>query len=274
MKLDKTLEEITTYNKSLNNTTGEVTLEYFRLRKSNDKRITELKSVQKDEKSKLIYDMKQLNNISLQKIDYNVSMYKANIKEENDIINISNKAYESMLNSFDYNNRIYYENKKEHIINYISKIYKMRLEMKNLNKELSSILSKFVKDNNIKQHKLANMVSSYQEIKNDLKFFDKYCNNIEDFKLNQIEKELIASFHEEFFLEGVSEIESKRTLNKICKEADDEKEMNYKARLSKEYTPKIGNDSKEFVLESMKTSKLEELIEESLLKDDERTEKA
>lgn len=204
MKLDKTLEEITTYNKSLNNTAGEVTISYFKLRKSNDKRISDLKSVHKDEKSKIIYDMKQLNNISLQKIDYNVSMYKNDVKEENDIYDISNKAYDSMLNSFEYYNRRYYENKKEAIIDYISKIYKMKLEMSKLNKDLSSNLSKFVKDNNIKQHKLANMVSSYQEIKNDLKFFDKYCNNIEDFKSNQLEKELTSSFNEEFFLEGVN----------------------------------------------------------------------
>lgn len=268
MKLDKTLEEITTYNKSLNNTTGEVTLEYFRLRKSNDKRIAELKSVQKDEKSKLIYDMKQLKNVSLQKIDYNVSIYKADVKEEN-VISFSNKAYESMINTFDYNISKYYDSNKEIIIDYISKIYKMQLEMKKLNKELSFILSKFVKDNNINTYRLARLVKSYQEIKNDLKIYDKFCSNIEDFKKLQFKEDKIISFHEEFFLEEINEIEAKRTLNKICKEADNEKEMNYKARLSKEYTPKIGNNSKEFILESMKSSKLEELIEESLLKDEE-----
>lgn len=52
MKLDKTLEEITAYNKSLNNTTGEVSEKYFKLRLDNDKKLSLLSSTHNDLKIK------------------------------------------------------------------------------------------------------------------------------------------------------------------------------------------------------------------------------
>lgn len=264
MKLDKTLEEITTYNKSLNNPTGEVAKEYFKLRKTNDKRISNLKSVHKDKKLNLIYDIKQLKNVSIQKIDYNITLYKSSVKENN-IFDISNKVYLSLINTFEYNISKYYINNKEVIINYIIEVYKMQLQIIELNKELNSTINQFIKDNNISKYRLARLVTTYKTIKNDLQFYKKYCFDIEQFKQLQSKDDEITTFIEEFFLECVHEIESKRTLNEIYKLNEQNKELDYKFRVSKEYTPKIGNNTKEFVTQSIIKETDESTHEENIL---------
>jgi hypothetical protein len=255
MELDKTLEEITLQNNSLNNTTGEVAREYFKLRISNDKKLSTLKSVHNDEKSKFKKILKQLTLISIQKIDFNISSYKDNVKTSDDIHKISNEIYDVILNTFDGSNRIYYENSKEHIINYINSVYKCRIEMKKLNAELCSIINVFVKDNNIKRHKLSQFVSLYQDIKKDLQFYSTYCNDIEDFKNFQTEKEELLTFAEEIFLEEVNKINSKRDLDNIVNENNEQKDLDYKRKISKHYTHRIGNNTKEFVVETLLSAK-------------------
>ena len=148
MKLDKT-EEIL-QNKS-RNISGEVIKEYFRLRISNDKRLATLKSVHADEKLKYKQIIKQIPLVSIQKIDFNITAYKDNVKNSDDIIDISNEVYNVIVDKFECSSKIYYKNNQEHILNYIISIYKSRIEMKNLNAELCSIINIFVKDNNIKQ---------------------------------------------------------------------------------------------------------------------------
>lgn len=251
MKLDKTLEEITTYNKSLNNPTGEVAKEYFKLRILNDRKLSTLKSVQNDEKSKFKRILKQLTLISIQKIDFNISAYKNNVKSFDDISKISAEIFDVILNTFESSNRIYYENNKEHILNYITSVYKCRLEMKNLNAELCDIINTFVKNNNIKQHKLAQLVSLYQNIKKELRFYSFYCNDIEDYKYFQTEKDELLPFAEEVFLEEVCKINSKRELDKMVDKHKEQKDLDYKRSVSEYYTPKVGNSTKEFVVQTV-----------------------
>jgi histone H3/H4 len=266
MKLDKTIEEIILQNKSRNNS-DEVLKEYFKLRISNDKRIDNLKSVHGDMKKSAQQKIKDLKNISISKINFNVTMYKSNIKEDNISI-ISLKAYEALIGSFDNNNYIYYENNKEQILNYIKEMYKIHIEFKNLNKELNSIINIFVKNNNIKQHKLAQFVSLYQEMKRDLNFYSNYCDNIEEFNKFQEEKNKLSSSIKEIFLDEVNKIESIRILNKMCKEKIEEDALEYKRKMSKHYTPRIGNDGKEFVLNVMSNKvegiDIEKIVEESI----------
>lgn len=262
MKLDKT-EEIL-QNKS-HNISGEVIKEYFRLRISNDKRLATLKSVHADEKLKYKQIIKQIPLVSIQKIDFNITAYKDNVKNSDDIIDISNEVYNVIVDKFECSSKIYYENNQEHILNYIISIYKSRIEMKNLNAELCSIINIFVKDNNIKQHKLAQFVSLYQEMKKDLQFYSNYCNNIEDFKTFQSEKEELSTFVEEIFLEEICIIESKRELLKITNSVDNQRDLEYKRKVSNHYTPRIGNDSKEFVFETILNNT--ERTEENILED-------
>lgn len=136
--------------------------EYFKLRISNDKRIDNLKSVHNDMKKSAQQKIKDLKNISIKKINFNATMYKSNIKEDNISI-ISLKAFEALIGSFDNNNYIYYENNKEQILNYIKEIYKIQSELKSLNKELNSIINTFVKNNNITKY----MLKEFNKLFND-----------------------------------------------------------------------------------------------------------
>ena len=70
----------------------------------------------------------------MQKIDFNISLYKNNIKNTDDLDEFSLKVYNSLVLSFERSNDIYYINNKDVIINYITKIYKMRIEQSELNK--------------------------------------------------------------------------------------------------------------------------------------------
>lgn len=268
MNLDKTIEEIL-QNKSHNS--EEVLKEYFKLRISNDKRIDNLKSVHNDMKKSAQQKIKDLKNISIKKINFNVTMYKSNIKEDNISI-ISLKVFEALIGSFDNNNYIYYENNKEQILNYIKEIYKIHNELKSLNKELNSIINTFVKNNNIKTHKLSHFVSLYQEMKKDLNFYSNYCDNIEEFNKFQEEKNKLCSSIKEIFLEEVNKIESNRILNKMCKEKIEEDDLEYKRKMSKHYTHRIGNNGKEFVLNVMSNMSAEKSVEEVMLNNKETKE--
>ena len=270
MKLDKTIEEIL-QNKSHNS--EEVLKEYFKLRISNDKRIDNLKSVHNDMKKSAQQKIKDLKNISIKKINFNVTMYKSNIKEDNISI-ISLKVFEALIGSFDNNNYIYYENNKEQILNYIKEINKIQSELKSLNKELNSIINTFVKNNNIKTHKLSHFVSLYQEMKKDLNFYSNYCDNIEEFNKFQEEKNKLSSSIKEIFLDEVNKIESIRILNKMCKEKIEEDDLEYKRKMSKHYTPRIGNNGKEFVLNVMSNMSVEKSVEEIMLNNKETKELA
>lgn len=136
--------------------------EYFKLRISNDKRIDNLKSVHNDMKKSAQQKIKDLKNISIKKINFNVTMYKSNIKVDNISI-ISLKVFEALIGSFDNNNYIYYENNKEQILNYIKEIYKIHNELKSLNKELNSIINTFIKNNNITKY----MLKEFNKLFND-----------------------------------------------------------------------------------------------------------
>ena len=261
MKLDK-IEEILQYKSHI--ISGEVIKEYFRLRISNDKRLATLKSVQADQKLKYKQIIKQITLVSIQKIDFNVSAYKDNVKTADDIIEISNEVYNVIIEKFEGSNRIYYENNKEHILNYITTIYKSRMEIKTLNAELCSIINIFVKDNNIKQHKLSHFISLYQEMKKDLHFYSNYCDDIEDFTTFESEKEELSEFVKEIFLEEVVKINSKRELEKICDSKLKSEDLEYKRKISNHYTPKIGNNSKELLLKTILNTKR---TEENILED-------
>ena len=127
--------------------------------------------------------------------------------------------------------------------------------MKNLNAELRGIINIFVKNNNIKQHKLAQLVSLYQNIKKELQFYSFYCNDIEDYKYFQTEKDELLPFAEEVFLEEVCKINSKRELDKMVDKHKEQKDLDYKRSVSRYYTSKVGNNSKEFVMETLLSTK-------------------
>jgi hypothetical protein len=98
----------------------------------------------------------RMQRYSLTKIDNLVASVNKNVLKTND----------SLLKSYERSNVIiYYINNKDTIINYITKIYKMKLEMFELNNKLSSILSIFIKDNNINQYTLTKLVTAYNEYK-------------------------------------------------------------------------------------------------------------
>lgn len=240
MKLDKTLEEITTYNKSLNNTTGEVAEEYFKLRLSNDKQISQLKIVHNSIKIKEKLIITQLNLISIKRIDYFIKNSKNNVKEESDIQSTAVYAFTKMLEDFDYNNSIYYENNRDKIINYMIQMYKLKLEMSDLNIKLRTTVTQFIEINNIKSHTLAAMVTLYQDIKRGLKVYSDF-NNIDEYKKYHSIKEEISTFAEKVFLEEVENVINKKLLDKMCADNMNKKELAHNLTSAKYYAP---SDSK------------------------------
>lgn len=238
MKLDKTLEEITTYNKSLNNTTGEVSEKYFKLRLDNDKKLSLLSSTHNDLKNKERSIIANLNLISLKRIDYFIKNSKKNVKDECDIQTTANYAFSKMLEDFSHNNSIYYINNKDTIINYMTQIYKLNLEKKKFMLELNGILNEFITVNNIKSHVLAVLVTSYQELKRELKVCADFNNNLEEYLKYRNIKDDISTFVEKVFLEEVQNNRNKDILNKICSDNNNKKDLEHSLESAKYYAPK------------------------------------
>lgn len=254
MKLDKTFEEIILQNKSLTDSKYVVARNYLTLRLNNDKELSKLKTIHSKQKSELSYCIKQIKNISIQKIDFNICLYKENIKDNN-IDEISDKTFKSLISSFEYNCDTHYIINKDIILNYIKSLFKIKIEVINLNKGLTLKLNNFIKDNNINKYNLVKLVSLYQEVKRNISVYKNSCDTLNDFKLYQSEKDELSIISEELFLTEVKYINSKRDLDKIVNETNEQKDLDYKRKIAKHYTPRIGNNSKEFVVETLLSTK-------------------
>lgn len=187
---------------------GVIFKNYIELRIENDKALNRLKLDQNIKKSNLIQMVKSLKIISISKINYFIKMHKHRINSDN-IQQITQEAYISLMESFVYSN-IYYVNKKDIIINYITQIYIMQLEVKKLINMHNRSIKKYIIENNINTYRVAIYVTMYQKIKSDLQYYSKYCRDIEDFEIYKQEKEGISSFLEEIFLVEVDRINQER----------------------------------------------------------------
>lgn len=166
-----------------------------------------------------------------------------------------------MLEDFSHNNSIYYINNKDTIINYMTQIYKLNLEKKMLMLELNGVLNEFISSNNIKSHVLAVLVTSYQELKRELKVCAEFNNNLEEYLKYRNIKDDISTFVEKVFLEEVQNNKNKDLLNKICSDNNNKKDLEHSLESAKYYAPKeeetTSNESQEvnMVLEVFRNSK-------------------
>lgn len=215
MKLDKTLEEITLYNNSLQDSKFKIAKEYFILRETQDKKLADLKIVHKDMKNAACSKIKELKNISIQNIMLKITSYKKLVNQKN-INEISINVYDSVVKSFTYSSSRYYENNKDKILDFIIEIYKIRLEYKSFQAELNLELKEFIKENEINTYILKALVTLYNSTKENLAIYKTHCDNIDEFKKFKKEKDELSTIAEERFLLGVEKIHSNRELISIC----------------------------------------------------------
>lgn len=143
----------------------------------------------------------------------------------------------------------------------------MRIEQSELNKRLNIELEDFKKQNDIKSVQSAYLVTQYKELKLNLELYTKYCYNINDFKTYLAEKHELSSIVEEFFLNEVKNIDSKRDLKLIHNEKDKQENLDYISEVSRVNTTKIGNEEnvivEESAVENIVSSTFKSLLEDA-----------
>lgn len=184
---------------------------YIKLRFTNDSIVTELKKEHNKRKAELSYCIKQIHLVSIQKINFHITSYK-NKLNDNNVEEISNKTFNSLITSFEGSNKIYYENNKTHILNYISECYRMIVEVNRIIKGLTIELSKFIKTNNINKYSLVKYVSIYNDLKSDISIYTQHCENIDEFNLYKA-KYSTDGIKEQIFLEEIKLINKGRKGN-------------------------------------------------------------
>lgn len=190
------------------NTNVSIIKDYIKLRFKNDSTVTELKKEHAKQKSHLIYNLKQIHLVSIQKINFHITLYKNELNDDN-IEEISNKTFDSLINSFGTNCDIYYRNNKDKILYYISECYRMILEVNMLIKGFNTELNNFIKINNINKYSLVKYVSIYNDLKTDIVIYTEYCKNIDEFNSYKA-KHSIDGIKEQLFLEEIELIDKRR----------------------------------------------------------------
>lgn len=244
MKLDKTLEEITLYNNSLQDPKFKIAKEYFILRETQDKKLSDLKIVHKDMKYTACSKIKELKNISIQNIMLKITSHKKLVNQQN-IKEISINVYDSIIKSFTYSQSQYYENNKDKILDFIFELYKIRLEYKSLQAELNLELKEFIKENEINTYVLKALVALYNSTKENLAIYKKHCDDIDEFKKFKQEKDELSTIAEERFLLGVEKIHSNRELIQLCNNTKKKNIFEYLLANAAETPKHIKNQSEE-----------------------------
>lgn len=254
MKLDKTLEEITLYNNSLQDSKFKIAKEYFILRETQDKKLSDLKIVHKDMKNAACSKIKECKNISIQNIMLKITSHKKLVNQKN-IKEISINVYDSVIKSFTYSSSQYYENNKDKILDFIIELYKIHLEYKSLQAELNSVLKEFIKENEINTYVLKALVTLYNSTKENLAIYKKHCDNIDEFKKFKKEKDELSTIAEERFLLGVEKIHSNRELISICNNTNKKNIFEYL----------LANAAETLEPTKIQSKEIEKSVEESML---------
>ena len=209
------------------------TKEYFRLRLSNEKSLQDFKDKQKLVKTQANKKLKSLNNISKQRIDFAIKMFKNNYDKSAEIV------YDFIIESLTNSNYVYYANKRTEIIEYIDTIYILQKDLKVFRNNLKKNFEKFKRTNTYCDLVVLN--NFYNKFNADINAYTKMGVTIDEYKNILKEHSYIEAVIEEFFLEEAKIIETEVIQYREQKELKLKQEQMYLDEINKMF---INVDSK------------------------------
>lgn len=163
---------------------------YLLLRLNLEAKIDILKETIKNNLKNYKTKISEIQNVSLQKIDFNITLFKS-IFKENNINTLQNDIFENLLRTFEYSVQQHYKENEILIKEYIKENIKNKLELKRLRTEIRTEIKEYRETNkgtinfNAAETAFVEMRRNLKEAKDN----EKYLYELEE--MREVAKEII-----------------------------------------------------------------------------------
>lgn len=132
--------------KNTSNTRKDNIKNYLILRLNLETKIDTLKETIKNNLKKYKIKISEIQNVSLQKIDFNITLFKS-IFKENNLDKLQVEIFENLLRTFEYSVQEHYKENEILIKEYIKENIKNQLELKKLRTEIRTEIKEYRETN-------------------------------------------------------------------------------------------------------------------------------